>query len=771
MTPSLTVQAQLRSQGFGVFLPDHGLIGEFNVPPLPPDSFFDIFTEISLADLPPPPQKILPGGGPVAAPIDGGPTVQTHCPPDTNWAGNVDLIWSGPGGSGQVFKHYGDLLVCPGAGPSYIHVRTNTCPVPAPWMVTGICPGFFATLVNEDFSPAPNPVPAGWTGWICVSAPAGTPAGVSCCFNVDFSCAGSPATIEICATTCDWAPPRPVLADIDWANLTPSTVRFQLRWENPDPNHPSAPISGTVMSQPFGVFVPDHGLIGPFNVPPLPPDSFFDIFFEIDRVSLPPPPQKILPGGGPIAASIGGGGAEVLNDCPPDTTWAGNVDISWGGPGGGTVETNYHFTDLLICPGAGPSYVHALVFCGAATGATWSVTGLCPGFTASLVNEDFTPAPNPVPPGWTGWICVSAAAGVPSGLECCLKIEFLCDGAPGVINVCAKTCNWAPRPPVLTAVDWTTIGPVVQFRMRWENPSMSGPTDPLHGMMNSQPFGVFMPDFGPIGDFDVPPIMPESFFDVFVEIPMAQLPPEPQEIMPGGGPEPGSPCPPDDIWDGNVDIVWGEPGTTGQVNYHFGDVLVCPAGGPTYIHVLTFCNSPLGAMWSIAGLCPGFKATLVNEDFSPAPNPVPPGWTGWICVEAEAGIAYGTECCFTVRFLCDGAPARIEMCATACRWTTTDVPTNPTGVEFGVYSASPNPSTGAMLIGFAVPRSGPAKLEVFDAAGKRTRVLFDGEAAAGNNSVRWDGRGEKGAALPPGAYFVRLTQDGKINSRKVALIH
>jgi hypothetical protein len=40
-------------------------------------------------------------------------------------------------------------------------------------------------------------------------------------------------------------------------------------------------------------------------------------------------------------------------------------------------------------------------------------------------------------------------------------------------------------------------------------------TDPATLHLASQPFGVFAQNFGPIGDADIPPLQPNSFFDVF----------------------------------------------------------------------------------------------------------------------------------------------------------------------------------------------------------------------------------------------------------------
>ena len=132
--PSGPVNGTLNSQHFGVFLPDYGQIGSFSVPPIAPSSFFDVFVEIPLIQLPPPPDKQIgqPGPGPESMSPHGGPRISNDCPSDTNWAGNVDLIWSGPGGNGQVNKHYGDLVACIGGSPSCVHLRFNNCSGPMP---------------------------------------------------------------------------------------------------------------------------------------------------------------------------------------------------------------------------------------------------------------------------------------------------------------------------------------------------------------------------------------------------------------------------------------------------------------------------------------------------------------------------------------------------------------------------------------------------------------------------------------------------------------
>ncbi len=768
--PSSQINGSISSQDFGVFLPDYGLIGQFNVPPLQPSSFFDVFFEVPLAQLPPAPQKIFPGSGGGAglttASYGTNPKTNFDCPPDTNWAGNVDIQWTGPGQGGQVNKHYGDLRTCAGGAPSYIHFRPSNCTAPMPWTVSGVCPGFTVTLVNEDFSPAPNPVPVGWSGWIRVSAAASVPSGTSCCFSLTFLCNGGASTIDICSTACDCQVHPPTLSNVDWTTAG-GVVTFHQHWTNASPTSPSDPVSGNMSSQRFGVFLPNYGPIGHFDVPAIAPSSFFDVFFDVPLANLPPNPTVTVPGGNPAAGT----------PCYFEGHWHGNVDVSWSGPGG-TGTVNKHFGEMPVCPGSAATTLFVETSCASALGASWSITGLCPGFSATLLNTDNTPAPNPVPPGWIGLIAVSAAPGTPIGTTCCFSVNFVCDGVTGVIDVCAKACACTRPQPTLSGLDWTLVGSAVRFHMRWNNPSSAGDTDPISGQMNSQRFGAFAPTFGSIGQFNVPPLQPSSFFDVFFEVPLSALPPQPQKLLPGGGPNALAPkgsvtesqCPPDTSWSGNVDINWAGPGGVGQVNRHFTDLLVNPGVGSSHIHTLIFCNSPLGASWSIAGLCPGWSATLLNEDFTPAPNPVPPNWTGWISVAATASVLPGTSCCFTVTFVCDGQAGVIDVCAEACSWAvSTDVVPNPQGLKFGILRTAPNPSSGDMSIAFVVPKSDHLLVGIYDLAGRRVRTLFAGSAEAGVKSLRWDGRGDSGVRLSSGAYFVRLDDGTQQTTRKLLL--
>jgi flagellar hook assembly protein FlgD len=68
----------------------------------------------------------------------------------------------------------------------------------------------------------------------------------------------------------------------------------------------------------------------------------------------------------------------------------------------------------------------------------------------------------------------------------------------------------------------------------------------------------------------------------------------------------------------------------------------------------------------------------------------------------------------------------------------------------------PNPARGATTLGFTLPASGEAHLEVLDVTG---RVVWSQREtlAAGAHAWRWDGRDANGAACSTGLYLVRLS--------------
>jgi hypothetical protein len=211
-------------------------------------------------------------------------------------------------------------------------------------------------------------------------------------------------------------------------------------------------------------------------------------------------------------------------------------------------------------------------------------------------------------------------------------------------------------------VSWTTDQNVVTFQLPFYNDGPL-PSELQSGELFAQEYGAFLPNIMSIGTFDIPSIPPDSFFDVFVEIPYDQLPPSAEERFDWDGPLKNAVCAKDWHWDGNVDVIWGPPGTP-PVQSHIGTIQVCPGYGGSYIHLVTACNG--NTTWNFTGVCAGFTASLLDEAFFNAPAVLLPGFTGWIAITAATGTPLGTICCLTLNLTCNNIPVPVKLCVTAC---------------------------------------------------------------------------------------------------------
>jgi hypothetical protein len=82
-------------------------------------------------------------------------------------------------------------------------------------------------------------------------------------------------------------------------------------------------------------------------------------------------------------------------------------------------------------------------------------------------------------------------------------------------------------------------------------------------------------------------------------------------------------------------------------------------------------------------------------------------------------------------------------------------------------AVGPNPSTESVQIQFNLPGPGQAKVEIFDLGGRRIAVPFQGQAAAGRNSVSWRGLDVDGHRVSSNTYFVRVSAGNRTDARKL----
>ncbi len=80
------------------------------------------------------------------------------------------------------------------------------------------------------------------------------------------------------------------------------------------------------------------------------------------------------------------------------------------------------------------------------------------------------------------------------------------------------------------------------------------------------------------------------------------------------------------------------------------------------------------------------------------------------------------------------------------------------------------PPVNVALLRFALPRAADATVAVFDATGKRVRVLLSGELTAGEHACGWDGRDDHDQPVQAGAYVLRLEAgDQVVIARRVPI--
>ena len=85
-------------------------------------------------------------------------------------------------------------------------------------------------------------------------------------------------------------------------------------------------------------------------------------------------------------------------------------------------------------------------------------------------------------------------------------------------------------------------------------------------------------------------------------------------------------------------------------------------------------------------------------------------------------------------------------------------------------ATSPNPFSAGVRASYAVGRSMPVRLAVYDVEGRLVRVLEDGIQAAGEHTATWDGTDSSGGRAGSGIYFLRLEAGSRAVTRKAVFL-
>jgi hypothetical protein len=220
---------------------------------------------------------------------------------------------------------------------------------------------------------------------------------------------------------------------------------------------------------------------------------------------------------------------------------------------------------------------------------------------------------------------------------------------------------------------------------------------------------------------------------------------------------------------------FGDPGGTSGMYQTFPAV---PYSEWTFsVHSLTTCEEdPIyltNDNYASAKLVfqDGGGAVLDSTEIVIADNTSPLGtWTKHTCV---ATAPKGTETVsayilYIQPTLVNGAVWVDDLALS--KGTLTGITDGPQPVDITLHQNHPNPFNPTTTISFTLPEAQHAKVEIFDASGKRVRVLFDDMGVAGFNSIGWDGTNARGNLVSSGAYFYKLTSGAFQDTRKMILL-
>lgn len=101
-------------------------------------------------------------------------------------------------------------------------------------------------------------------------------------------------------------------------------------------------------------------------------------------------------------------------------------------------------------------------------------------------------------------------------------------------------------------------------------------------------------------------------------------------------------------------------------------------------------------------------------------------------------------------------------------------PYTPTTVEdlpraAALYLPTPNPFNPQTSIGFSLSVAGPCRLDIYDLEGRLVRTLWQGDRAAGEHAVTWNGLDRSDRTVPSGVYMARLSTAYGVLGRKLVL--
>jgi hypothetical protein len=93
-----------------------------------------------------------------------------------------------------------------------------------------------------------------------------------------------------------------------------------------------------------------------------------------------------------------------------------------------------------------------------------------------------------------------------------------------------------------------------------------------------------------------------------------------------------------------------------------------------------------------------------------------------------------------------------------------------TNATFTLAPINPNPISRPTQIQYSLREPGQVNLGVFNILGQQVATLVDGNQASGSHTASWRLRDDKGAMVPNGIYFFKLTANGQTITRRAMVV-
>lgn len=90
--------------------------------------------------------------------------------------------------------------------------------------------------------------------------------------------------------------------------------------------------------------------------------------------------------------------------------------------------------------------------------------------------------------------------------------------------------------------------------------------------------------------------------------------------------------------------------------------------------------------------------------------------------------------------------------------------------ETFVFTVNPNPSSGQTRMTYQLPAAAAVAISIYDRTGGLIKTLAATGYRGGRATVTWDGTDDRGAAVPSGVYFCKLTASDQVRVEKLVIL-